>query len=746
MTHLRTRQAGNLDALDEFTLRHRTIAAADCALPPAASPRSQSSSHRKRLERTRKKPKRLRRRFARWNGIIERMTASTSPIWRRPRPRTWAILLAASCALVFSFYLVLYPLRGIRFPIGSDAPVYTWWSRIASVGGLGAAGGQRPGIVGAFASILNITHLPAGAIMGSIGPVLALVTALATAALVGLALGWDAYRFGLAVVVTAVFLSPLVAGYFSNLAFGACLVAATACIVDCVDRPGLASGLLAAGLVGAAGLTHPARMALGGSVLLCGVAALIPSSRRARRLGAPWLRTPSALAVAPLLGGVAVSLGMIAPIWVGRSPPLDVSLDGALSRVGLGWEERWRDNNSLYLALPSFTGLALGAALVADHIDSGFRDSVRQDGRVFFWGVIVGWFLLTLAAIAAVVTHHSIPAHRMMFFCLPVPIVFSVGAARRLRSGPPPSGRFRFRNPPWPLMITTFAIILFIAMGWFTWRDEGPTLSAAQAAELATVGRFISMQPVHAPLIFVTDDPEALLTTSSANLMREAVPPQRARDVYVFAGRPQDLLAHRPTLDGVVTHDAVAKDYWERIRPLLGDAPVAVALSAFDPAAYRATMAMPGSRLAATGVAVLPGFAGSPVSARISGEGSTQIGVEPVSPWLTVVTAPALLLFLGVLGLPLVFACFRRRGLITHLALAPAVGLGTLSLASVALDAAGLRLGGAGGQIAPLLALVVGLGFLWCAVRSRRADGLEREGDSEGLLLSAKRPELHPDD
>src|SRR5207344_2280849 len=59
---------------------------------------------------------------------------------------------------VLAFYVVRYPVRGFRVPLGSDTPVYIWWSRLAGAVGLGPGGtGGRPGIVGLPATLSRVT-------------------------------------------------------------------------------------------------------------------------------------------------------------------------------------------------------------------------------------------------------------------------------------------------------------------------------------------------------------------------------------------------------------------------------------------------------------------------------------------------------------------------------------------------------------------------------------------------------------
>src|SRR5205814_8602743 len=81
-------------------------------------------------------------------------------------------------------------------------------------------------------------------------------------------------------------------------------------------------------------------------------------------------------------------------------------------------------------------------------------------------------------------------------------------------------------------------------------------------------------------------------------------------------------------------------------------------------------------------------------------------GAGPLSPWEPVWLGPALLLLFWAVGLRWSRLALPRSGVLIRVALAPAMGVAALSLASIAADAAGLRLGQAGGWVALAIALV----------------------------------------
>ncbi len=96
-----------------------------------------------------------------------------------------------------------------------------------------------------------------------------------------------------------------------------------------------------------------------------------------------------------------------------------------------------------------------------------------------------------------------------------------------------------------------FAVLLLVAAGWYGWYPQWESASISEATQLTAAGRLLASQPPGTPLILVTDDPEGLLITARANLLRDAVPAERAAEVFPYLGRPNDLLEARPTLTGV---------------------------------------------------------------------------------------------------------------------------------------------------------------------------------------------------
>jgi hypothetical protein len=190
-------------------------------------------------------------------------------------------------------------------------------------------------------------------------------------------------------------------------------------------------------------------------------------------------------------------------------------------------------------------------------------------------------------------------------------------------------------------------------------------------------------------------------------------------DVFLFVGSVRDFLAGRPTLYGDVSHDLLATDSWNRIRPVLDRPALVVAATRFDRVAYQDALALPGYVTLAPGVVALPGYTGANGGLPPSSAAYTSPGAGPLASWLPVWLAPLVILLLGAIGWPWVAATLPGRQRVAA-ALSPAGGLAAISVAAIATDAVGLRLQGWTGLVPLIAAIGGGLAML---ARSRRRGG-----------------------
>ncbi len=597
------------------------------------------------------------------------------------RTRTRA---ASACGwtagFVLAFYVVLYPVHGYRVPIGSDTPVYVWWARYAAVSGMGGLGTRgRSGIVGLLASLSRVTGLPVSAVTGAIAPALAVALALAAGALIHATVGPDRPRFVLTVALTGGFLSLMVPGYLSTLAFGAMFVAALAALAEGLEGPGLAPVAGAAALIGGAGVAHLLFLALAAAVLATVAAVLIPSARRS---GAPLAATGLGRVVMASAGGAALAGAGFLAVG-GGAPSPDTSRDAVLRRAGLGRLLGASYRRKLHHDFPWFraiTDVALAATpLATARRGRTFRTrlAAADQRRLLFWGAVAAWLAVSAGTVMALLLHVDAPGQRLAAFCIPLPLLAALGLTGLRERAQPRRGR----------AVAAAGAAVFLVVAWLAWGGQHPLVSADAVAQARAAGAALAQQPKGTPLILVVDDRHdkpSLFLTRYANYLRGAVPGARVPDVHLFVGSPADLAAGHPGLTGQPEHDALARESWAEVRPLLAREPLAVVVQAFDPAAFRRATAIQGgrgSRIIAAGVVALDGYRGGRCCPP-KGSGDADPGAGPLSPWEPVWLAPALLLLLWAAGIRWSRLALPSSGVLVRLALAPAMGVAALSLAS----------------------------------------------------------------
>jgi hypothetical protein len=209
------------------------------------------------------------------------------------------------------------------------------------------------------------------------------------------------------------------------------------------------------------------------------------------------------------------------------------------------------------------------------------------------------------------------------------------------------------------------------------------------------------------PVVVVVDDADTTATflgARAANVLRAAAPPALVEDLDVFVGTVDDLLAGRPTVRDDPEYDALSRATFASI-PRTPE-PIVLVVGPF----YRGPA--PGSPLSEQEPGIwssegLPEFsvaAGGPLSFGASS--GTAITLATLG----------ILAALSLLGWSYAASAFDDR-LVTA-ATAPAFGAAAVSLAAVALDAVGLRLGDL--WVAALATLLAGAGGLAVLLVQRR--------------------------
>jgi hypothetical protein len=638
------------------------------------------------------------------------------PAFHRRGDRLVVILCLCLALALLASYVSIYPIKGYRVAVGSDTPVYVFWSRYAGTAGLGTLGMGRPATVGAMATLARLLGQPGSGVAASILPVMAVAIAFALGALSDSALGRDRLRFTLTVALSGTFLSLLVGGYLSTLAFGTAFVGMLASAAEGLGRTDRRSVAGAAFLLGAAGLAHPVFLALAGAVIGGGLLALVPAMRRELAEGNTLMSTGAGRVLAASVGGVALTAGGVgATAFASTDGPMlavDTSRDAVLRRTGLGdaFTETYR--RKLLHDFPWYRAVVTIAAPFTA-LSAG---RVRRDGSAFFWGTMMAWAAITFVAVVALLVGIRVPGQRLAVFCLAVPALAAVGLRRIGRS------------------LMAGGVAVFVIVAWLGWWGQRPVVTPKVLTQANVAGRALAGTRPGTPLVLIGDiraQKPGFLVVRFASYLRGAVPSARVPDVHVFVGTVDDFLARRPTLTGNREHDLLARSYWTEIEPILDEDPVAVVLESFHRATYEAALDLPGSTPIGPGVVALPGFTGIPVANESTA--LSEPGEAPMSPWTPVWLSPLLLVIVTALGWPWASLALRESEFLTRLALSPAVGIAALGLASVAVDALGVRLSDAGSYIA--VGLTLGAGLLAVALDRRGSGGL-----SAGLRPEGREP------
>lgn len=625
-----------------------------------------------------------------------------------------------TAGFVLLFYASLYPIHGFQVALGSDTPVYVWWARYAGTAGIGGMGTRaRPAISGLIATLARVTGIPASGITEALGPLLAASLALAAGALVLASLGQDRRRLALAVVLTGSFLSLMVAGYLSTLAFGTAFVAALAVAADGsdrADRAGARAMAATAGLVAAAGLFHLQFLAFAAAVAAGVVIALAPAARRDMAAGHPAARTAAARVAAGMAAGAALAVAGFAAVGGGPPAP-ETSRDAILRRARLGGSLVNSYRRKLLHDFPWFRALTT-VGLAATGLWGSSPPRLRALRKRWFEardlralilaGAMASWLLVSIGAVVALRFGIGAPGQRLAAFCLPLPILAALGLARLMTAR---------------RALAAAGVVLFVVVGWLAWGGQRPLVTRIALAQSRAAGAAFGRTAPGTAMVLVVDDlsdKPGLFITRYENYLRDEVPAARVPDVHVFVGTPTAYLAGRPSLTGGREHDAMALTSWADVRTLPAGRTLAVAIEAFDREGFAEVLALPGTTTPGPGVAALPGRTGVPCGpACPPNPALTEPGAGPLSPWLPVWLAPALLALLGLLGYPWTRLALSGSDSSIPVALAPAFGLAALSLASVLCDVLGLRLSGAGGWVA--LAVAASGWVLSALLRGREA-------------------------
>jgi hypothetical protein len=593
--------------------------------------------------------------------------------------------------------LSLYAVRGFRFPLGADAPVYLWWARLASVDGLSAVG-SRPGVPALLLMLSGTLRAPLTAVTAALEAVLAAIVGLAATALVRDRAGVWRWSWTLAGVLAGTFAVHLAVGYLASLTFAGLFLAAAALLFDRIAKN--AHIVAAAVLLGAGGLAHPIFFGVGAGILL--LTALIVFLQRR---GAGLDQRDAARIVGATLGaGAILGFGMLA--LLPGPAPIDAitSKDGFLRRAGLGGElahlyrERLLQHWTRYV---EWISIPLGVA--------GFADVDDDLLQRFF----LSWFAVLAGGVAFCLATGLAPADRLVTFGFVIPILAALGVSKVF-------AWLRSRSTALAWVVSVALVGAMLAGAGITWWRQKPYMAPREVAEATAAGRAAADLPRGNPLVFIVDNTDAtaaFLAPRVENVIRTAMPPDRIRDVYVYVGTLENYLAGRPTLRGDPEFDALSRTYLARIKAAgiqAGEGSGPFILSSFAPAEYAAA-GLPFS--VGPGVKLYGVF---PPRGPLPGFDSLQ----PASPLLTFATAAGELVLLFIVGFG--WARIASRDPVHAFALAPVCGVAAVILFGIALERIGLPLTGAGAPAISVVAAACGYALWWWRRRNLLREVRER--------------------
>jgi hypothetical protein len=550
--------------------------------------------------------------------------------------------------------------NGARFPLGPDAPVYLWWTRLAGVDGLSAV--ERPGVPALTLVLQETLGLSVVQATAAIEVVLGTGIGLASAALVRRST--SALGAALAGVLGGTFAVHLAAGYVATLITAAALLAAGTLLDDARRR----AVVLAAFVLAGGGLAHPQFLALGIAILLLAAATAWRTDRT----------EAVRIAVAAVGGGALLGLGLLA-VRPG-APPLDVdtSKDAFLRRAGLDAELR-----SAYLDRFVHRWTRYVQWVSVPLAIAGFGAGRGNPGRI-----LRAWFVATFVGVAGALVTGWLPADRFVTFGFAVPILAALGLMwvwRRLEG----SRALAFGA----IGALTFLMVAGSAIAWNR-QEPFMSLEEVHAVSIANDAISRSVEP-GIPLAFWVNEPDSSVTFLAAragSVIRAGVPADRIRDVVVVV----------PPLEGTMQPQRLALE-----RLSTSDLRAAEERSATTAQVF---VLRPLDRVdnPEDGLVIDP-----PVKDFYPVD-----PLEPASAWDVVWASIATLVLLLVVGFG-----WARIGLgdpVRAAAISPAVGAAALILVAVGLDALGISLGSTGGAVAAS-ALAGGGGYLIGLVLQRRA-------------------------
>jgi hypothetical protein len=430
--------------------------------------------------------------------------------------------LGGLAAVLLLFLLWPFVQHGFRFPLGPDAPVYLWWTRLAGHEGLSAVG-SRPGVPALLLVLTGTTRLPLAAVTAAVEVAMGVAVGIGAVGVVrvmrssGEGAAPAASARGSAVDRPAWLLAGLLCGVFSVHPFAVAFLAAVAALAMGTRRGAIAAAVA----LGGGGISHPQFFLLGAAILLLAAG---PSLLRQRDT-VPWTAGEFGRVAVAVLGGAAlVGAGLLSMLSAPRPPDVDTSKDAFLRRLGLSGQlrqaywDRFLDRWARYVEWASIPLAILGLPSATGFV-----------GRV-----LRAWGLASVAGVVIALSTGWFPADRFVTFGYAVPILAALGLVRLVRS----------RSVPRPLAMGIGAVLVaaMILGAGFAWGRQEPFISANEVHATTEAGRLLSGTPEGSTAAFVVvarGDSGAFELARAGNVIRAALPPERIHSTVVVAPCPR---------------------------------------------------------------------------------------------------------------------------------------------------------------------------------------------------------------
>jgi hypothetical protein len=365
----------------------------------------------------------------------------------------------------------------------------------------------------------------------------ALVGVGATAVVRGHARG-GRWGWALAGLLAGLFAVHLAGGYVANLAFTLPFLAAGAALATRTLR----GTAVAALLLGGGGLMHPQFFFVGAGIL-----AVVAVWSWVRESDHGWSSDGGRVIMALAGGSALVGLGVLATQFGSAKLVADTSKDAFLRRTGLMVQlrevylKRFLANAGRYLPWLTLPLAAMG---------------ITRARRGFTRRFLAAWAVITLVGVPVGILTRLFPPDRIMTFAFALPMLAALGVTWGWDA-------IAQRISPWlawPVSLVLVALMGGAALN--AWSAQQTFLSPDSIDDTTAAGRVAATVPEGTPLVFIVNEAReksAFVATLAANLLRAALPPERAEDVYLYVGDAAHYFAGEPTPGGSEEFDVLSR-------------------------------------------------------------------------------------------------------------------------------------------------------------------------------------------